>query len=129
MTTYEVVAELCKQKGIAITTLEKELGFGRGYIGKFKTKGTNPTAKKLQQIADFFGVSIDYLISGKEENDGDTMIQDRDLKNKYQEIYDLLKSKETAPLYFDGQPADPDSIDLLLKQVEISFAILEKGKE
>lgn len=46
MTTYEVVAELCKQKGIAITTLEKELGFGRGYIGKFKTKGTNPTAKK-----------------------------------------------------------------------------------
>lgn len=130
MTTYEVVAELCKQKGIAITTLEKELGFGRGYIGKFKSKGTSPTAKKLQQIADFFGVSIDYLINGKEETaDGDTIIQNRDLKKKYREIYELLKSGETAPLYFDGQPADPESIDLLLKQVEISLALIEKSEE
>lgn len=39
MTTYDIISDLCKQHGIAITALEKELGFGRGYIGKFKTRG------------------------------------------------------------------------------------------
>ena len=71
MTTYEIIADLCKQRGIAITALEKELGFGRGYIGKFKTRGTIPTVKKLQQIADYFGVSVSDLISGSKKNDTD----------------------------------------------------------
>lgn len=43
MTTYDIISDLCKQHGIAITALEKELGFGRGYIGKFKTRGAGPT--------------------------------------------------------------------------------------
>ena len=46
MTTYEIIANLCEKHGIAVTALEKELGFGRGYIGKLRTKGTSPTAKK-----------------------------------------------------------------------------------
>lgn len=62
MTTYEVIERLCNEHGIAITALEKELGFGRGYIGKFKTKGTIPSAKKLQQIADYFKVTMGYLM-------------------------------------------------------------------
>lgn len=65
MTTYEIISNLCSENNIAITALEKELGFGRGYIGKFKTKGTSPTAKKLQQIADYFNVSVDYLMNGQ----------------------------------------------------------------
>ena len=36
MSTYEKVAKLCKDNRIAITALEKELGFGRGTIGKWK---------------------------------------------------------------------------------------------
>lgn len=72
MTTYDIISDLCKQHGIAITALEKELGFGRGYIGKFKTGGTSPTVKKLQQIADYFGVPVSDLVPGSEraETDG-----------------------------------------------------------
>ncbi|HJD27062.1 MAG TPA: helix-turn-helix domain-containing protein, partial [Candidatus Blautia intestinipullorum] len=69
MTTYEIISDLCKQRGIAITALEKELGFGRGYIGKFKTRGTIPTVKKLQQIADYFGISVNDLMPGNERSD------------------------------------------------------------
>lgn len=127
MSFYERLESLRKSAGISQGSIEKELGFSNGSWSKWKN--SVPTPERLQKIAKYFNVTVDYLINGKEEKDGNTMIQDRDLKKKYQEIYDLLKSKETAPLYFDGQPADPDSIDLLLKQVEISFAILEKGKK
>lgn len=34
MSTYEIIKKLCRERGIAVTALEKELGFGRGSIGK-----------------------------------------------------------------------------------------------
>ncbi len=128
MGLYENVKQIAKSKGYSVNRLEKELGFSRSYISKFKN--ITPSMDKIQKIADFLGVSSDYIMTGKEdEQNGDTLINDRDLKKKYQEIYTLLKSRETAPLYYDGQPADPESIDLLLKQVEISLAIIEKSEE
>ena len=63
MTSYEIILELCKGKGIAPTALEKELGFGRGSIGKLKKGGTS--ADRLQKIADYFGVSAEYLTKGE----------------------------------------------------------------
>lgn len=32
MTTYDIISDLCKQRGIAITALEKELGFEGGIL-------------------------------------------------------------------------------------------------
>lgn len=126
MSIYERIESLRKSKKISQGKLEKELGFSNGSVSKWKN--STPTPERLQKLAEYFGVTVDYLM-GKEEEDGANMIESRDLKAKYQEIYNLLKSGETAPLYFDGQPADHESIDLLLKQVEISFAIIEKSKE
>ena len=60
MSTYERVAKLCKRNKLAITALEKELGFGRGTIGKWK-KGAEPNLANLQKVADYFNVSVDYL--------------------------------------------------------------------
>lgn len=36
MSTYEIIKKLCSEHGIALTALEKELGFGRGSLGKLK---------------------------------------------------------------------------------------------
>ena len=52
MSTYEIIKKLCSEHGIALTALEKELGFGRGSLGKLKNGGTS--AKRLQQVADYF---------------------------------------------------------------------------
>lgn len=63
----EKILKLCKAKGISMTALEKELGFGRATISKWKN--ADPSAIKLKKVADYFGVSVDYLISGEEEED------------------------------------------------------------
>ena len=72
MTTYDVIAELCKKNNLAITALERELGFGRGSIGKLRTGST--TLERLQKIADYFGVTVEYLSSGKEETEKETVL-------------------------------------------------------
>ena len=56
------VKNLCKQNGVSMNALEKELHLGGGYISKLGS--TTPSTKKIQLIADYFHVSVDYLISG-----------------------------------------------------------------
>lgn len=62
MNVYDVIKSPCDERGLAVTALEKELGFGRGSIGKLK-KGGSTTADRLRKIADFFGVSVTDLMT------------------------------------------------------------------
>ena len=61
MSTYDRIADLCKKKGISVTGLEAELGFGRGSLGKMK-KGGSTSVARLQKIADYFGVGVNELM-------------------------------------------------------------------
>lgn len=60
MNSVERVKALCKEKKHPISRLEKDLGFANGYIGQLR-KGTFP-ADRLQAIADYFGVTTDFLL-------------------------------------------------------------------
>lgn len=64
MNTTERVLALLKQQGIAVSRLEKELGFSNGYIKGLK-KGTLPS-DRLTQVANYLGVSEAYLVQGLE---------------------------------------------------------------
>ena len=60
----ERVKALCKRKGVALTQVERDLGFAKGYLSKLGT--TIPNGSKLQLLADYFGVSVEYLMTGQE---------------------------------------------------------------
>lgn len=62
MNLYENVKSIAKSKGYSINQLEKELGFARSYISKFQEIA--PSIDKVQKIADFLDVSVDYIING-----------------------------------------------------------------
>ncbi len=63
----ERIKELCRIKGISVNKLEEELGFAKGYISKLGN--SNPNSQKLRQLADYFGVSMDYLTTGEEKTE------------------------------------------------------------
>ena len=62
----ERIKNLCDSKGISMNKLEEILGFGKGYISKLGT--TTPNTTKIKLIADYFGVSVDYIITGEDSN-------------------------------------------------------------
>lgn len=64
MNLYENIKKVAKEKGYTVNSLEKELGYARSYLSKFKT--TDPGTSKTREIAEFLGVSTDYLITGGE---------------------------------------------------------------
>lgn len=62
---YENIARLCKSKGISITALELEMNFGNGTIHSWKT--SSPSINKLKAVADFFGCTVDELLTEHEK--------------------------------------------------------------
>ena len=64
MNTKERIKELCKKNNISVNKLEIDLGFGTGYVSKLDK--STPNTKKIKSIADYFNISVDYLMTGKE---------------------------------------------------------------
>lgn len=122
MTIFERIESLRKSKGLSQGKLEKQLGFSNGSISKWKN--STPKVERLQKLADFFGVSVEYLMTGKEDEQKEK--DNTDLKQKYRELEELLRSDSMKPVRYDGKPVNNDTIDLLLKQIEISLAMLKK---
>ena len=68
MITYEVISKLCNDRNITIAALEKELSFSNGSIGKLKNGGSM-SFKRLQMVANYFGVSVDTFTSQVDEEE------------------------------------------------------------
>ena len=76
LTVLDRVKGLAKKQGISIVELEEKLGFGRNSLYAWKNK--MPSNDKLIKVADFFHVSIDYLL-GREEVKTPSGIEIKDL--------------------------------------------------
>lgn len=60
------INKLCEKNSTTFAQLEKELGFGNGTIRKWEE--SSPGIDKVLKVANRFGVSIDYLITGDSED-------------------------------------------------------------
>ena len=60
MNAVEMVKEICKQRDIPISRLERECGFSNGYIGKLK-RGYFPI-DKAEKIAKRLGLDVNTLV-------------------------------------------------------------------
>lgn len=65
---YEIFEKLLKERNITAYRVAKDTGITTATLTDWKKGRTQPKMDKLQKIADYFGVSLDYLC-GKEEKD------------------------------------------------------------
>lgn len=64
---YSVFEKLLKEKGVSAYRVSMETGVGRSTFTDWKNGRSNPKGEKLSKIADYFGVSVDYLQTGEEK--------------------------------------------------------------
>ncbi|MCE5058562.1 helix-turn-helix transcriptional regulator [Mammaliicoccus sciuri] len=67
MNLHQTIKNLCSSKGITIAELERTLDFSNGQIRRWN-KGHYPSADRLQKVADYFDVSVDYLLGREKTN-------------------------------------------------------------
>ncbi len=124
MTTVEVIKSLCEKNGLSIAQLEKELNYGNGSLSKSKTVKSD----RLLEIARKFNVSLEYLVTGKDEPQARGAQIGPDISRCLQ---DLLKGLNCTPaeLNFGGKPLDEKTIGLLCAGLNHTLQIAEISLE
>lgn len=62
---YEIFEKLCEEKGVTPYRVCKETGITTATISNWKAGRYTPKQDKLQKIAEFLGVTIEYLMTGE----------------------------------------------------------------
>lgn len=124
MGLYENVKNVAKTKGYSINRLEKELGFSRSYILKFKT--ITPSVEKIQKIADFLDVPSEYLTTGVDYTSDKAKLNSKDEKDIKEIIANTEQLLKQDGLMFDGDPASPEAIDSILSAMQVGMEIAKK---
>ena len=65
---YDTFHKLCESKGVTDSRACIERGFSRSYAAKMKNKNGAPSMDKLSTMANYFGVTVDYLLNAEKEN-------------------------------------------------------------
>lgn len=60
------IAEMRKKAGLTQSKLSTAIGVSRSTLAMYETNKSEPDFKTISKLADFFGVSVDYLL-GREE--------------------------------------------------------------
>lgn len=118
MGLYENIRTAAKKKGYSINRLEQELNFARSYIGKFKT--ITPGLDKIQRIAEFLDVPVEYLLNGDEPSSTESSLtpkDERDISKTVNELMEKLDSNDGAPLFYDGEEMDEQTKLLFRNQL------------
>lgn len=117
MNSVEKVKAICKERKIPISRLEKDLGFGNGYIRSLK-EGKFPS-DRLKAIANYLEVTIDFLLETEEtETKPETNIV---LDSEARELLEELKTRpEMRTLFSVSRKATKEDI---LKAVKIIEAL------
>ena len=128
MTSVEIVKNICKERKIPISKLEKDLGFSNGYISQLK-KGVFP-ADRLKKIADYLDASIEYLMTGKNSSFDKAELTAKDKREIGRDLDRIMKeirNGEDGPLFYNGVEMDEKSLILLENAIE--YALRESKKE
>ena len=94
MTVFDRIKLLAKERGKSLSRIEEELGLPKNVLYRMKTSD-NPTKDRLETLANYFDVSVDYLL-GRTDN---TKATDEKKSDDLDDVLDNVMS-------FDGKPLD-----------------------
>ena len=108
---YKIFEQLLQLKGVTAYQVSKETGISQATLSSWKKGTYTPKQDKLQKIADYFGVSIDYLLG----NDPSTTKEDVELQNYLEE---LRTRPELKMLFSLTKNATKEDVEKAVKIIE-----------
>ncbi len=125
---YEIYCKLRDAKGVKDSDVVKATGITKSTFSDWKSGRSKPKNEKLQKIADYFGVSVEYLMTGEtsSEKEGITLTRrdERDIEKILDQTREHLLSQEG--LMFDGQPASPEAVESILSAMQVGMELAKK---
>ena len=121
---YEVFEQLLQKFNVTTYQVSKATGIAQSTFSSWKTRKNLISGEKAKKIADYFGVTVDYLMT--EEYKKEPQLKPKDNKD----IREILASTEELlkqdGLMFDGDPASSEAIDSILSAMQIGMEMAKK---
>ena len=103
---YEIFEKLCAENGVTPYRVCKETGITTASIINWKAGRYTPKQDKLQKIADFFGVSIEYLMTGEEKEGGERYYLNEETAEMAQTLFGNRNLRVLFDAAKDASPED-----------------------
>ena len=127
---YDVFLRLCASKNVSPSKAAEAVGLNRAAVAKWKN-GATPSAVTAIKLADYFGVTTDYLLGKPDQKETPpalTKKDERDIEKILAAARSQLENQEG--LMFDGDPASPEAIESILAAMELGLqAAKQRNKE
>lgn len=117
---WEVFEQLCRERGVTPYRVGEETGIKGSTFYGWRTGKYTPKQDKLQKIADFFGVSLEYLQTGKEAE----VYVDPETARIAQTLY---QRPDLALLFEAAEDASPEDVELTYQMLKALKA--KEGKK
>ncbi len=107
---YVIFDRLMKQRNVTRYRVSQETGVAESSLSDWKNGKSMPKIDKMQKIAEYFGVTVDYLM-GKEKP-----VTDDDELNKYLE--ELRTRPEMRMLFSVSEGCTKEEVEQAVKIIE-----------
>lgn len=114
MTVFERIKKLSQKRDLTLQEVAETLGFSKNIFYKWKT--SSPKGSDLQKVADFFNVSVDYLLGRTDDPYSGLSPEQREL---------TVEEALNSVMSYDGEPLTDNDREILAGIIE---AYLEKKK-
>lgn len=122
MNLRDRIKELANQRKVSVAELERALGFGNGSISKWNKQ--SPSTEKLKQVADYFQVSLDYLV-GRSDDKYDLSPQEKiDIGIEAEKMMKGLNDEGSINFY--GEPMSEEDKEATLSALNLLMTINRK---
>ena len=127
---YEIFEQLLKKHGITPYKVSKATGISTATLSDWKNGRSIPKSDKMQILADYFGVSFEYLTTGRSPDSeipksGLTLKDERDISKDLNNILEKLSSKEDGPINFNGIEMSDETAELFKDELELMLKRLK----
>lgn len=123
MVSFERLKKLCDDQGISINTLEERIGISKNGLYAWKKKV--PGGNNLQLVADYFNVSVDYLLGRTDKKYYD--LTKKEKTDIGQEVEAMLNGMNTSSeINFYGEPMTDEAKEKLAVALQVALELSKK---
>lgn len=104
---YEIFEELLQRFNVTTYQVSKATGISQSTFSNWKSRRNLIRGDKAKKIADYFGVSVEYLMTGEERDSGDKYYINEDTAEIAQAVFE---NKDLRVLFDAAKDASPEDL-------------------
>lgn len=104
---YSVFEQLLQKNGVSTYKVSKDTGIAQSVFSSWKKGISKPKQDKMKILADYFNVSVEYLMTGKEKDGGEKYYLNDDTAEIAQAVFE---NKDLRVLFDAAKDASPEDL-------------------